>query len=229
MNLRLLSLLSLAACASQGPTQYAQGVPVAPRAPAFTPTFDAPITVGQPGYVGPVENLPRSPYSRVLPETPETRKEPGIWAADKPRDDGPPGWKTRPPLILDVMLPLESDTDPAHEAAYHRQARACAIVADTTLRSLFEESELFSVTLDERACLAAMLYQHCVLRGGRKILESQARGVPVHEVVWIANRAMGASSSAFSKATCAKKGQTDWVMRVYGLASKKWDMFDWRM
>lgn len=31
----------------------AQGVPVAPRAPAFNPALDAPITVGQPGHGSP--------------------------------------------------------------------------------------------------------------------------------------------------------------------------------
>jgi len=89
----LLLILLLSACAAN---QSAF-----PVAPPFSPVLDAPVTVGQPGYVGELERAPRSPHKRVLPQTPETRKEAGIWAANAPSQTEP--------VLLGVRLPVPPD------------------------------------------------------------------------------------------------------------------------
>jgi hypothetical protein len=96
-------LLSLAmGCSSGKPSEYQRGTyrpaPAAPRAPTFTPTEDAPNTF-QPGQPSPVQPGPRP--ARVLPETPETRKGPGLWSTNPPTASG----ENHQPKFLDVPLP----------------------------------------------------------------------------------------------------------------------------
>lgn len=83
-----VAVLLLVGCGVAAPAkhgQYAQGAPVPPRPPAFTPAQDAPHTVGQPGTLAPPRQYPRAPPGqRVLPETPETRRGPGLWGSTPP-------------------------------------------------------------------------------------------------------------------------------------------------
>jgi hypothetical protein len=100
----LICLVSLLmACATASPTEYKQGVYTPARAPTFNPVEDAPHTVGQPGYVGRPESLPRSPNKRILPQTPETRQEPGLWAGDEPMASLS---NQREPKILGLIAPF---------------------------------------------------------------------------------------------------------------------------
>lgn len=151
------------ACASGAPPrEYRQGVPVVPSAPPFSPVTRAPITVGQPGYVGPLEGLPRSPYGRVLPETPGTRKEPGLWAAEVPKasdsDDGDPA-------VILIAAPLAPPNASTHELMRISQ---CALGArDLFAHSLgnlsYEASALSIKQLkQEGRCIVARVYRVCV-------------------------------------------------------------------
>jgi hypothetical protein len=152
--MRLYPLLFLlAACASSTPTQYAQGVPALPRAPAFNPTLDAPITTGQPGYVGPAENLPHSPHRRVLPETPDTRKEPGLWAAE------PPTSATGDvPEILGLALPPLDLDDSAESLANQKD---CADRWAKVLRQSGLGRQRPKMPPAEQRCAAALMYVLC--------------------------------------------------------------------
>lgn len=72
--------------------------PAAP--PSFNPAEDAPHTF-EPGRPSPLQPGPRP--TRVLPETPETRKEPGLWAATPPRGSVD---ESDEPSVLGVRLPF---------------------------------------------------------------------------------------------------------------------------
>lgn len=145
----------ISACATDGaaPTIYGQGIPVAPRPPAFSPTLDAPITTGQPGYIGPAENLPRSPYGRMLPQTPETRKEAGIWAANSPKD--------APAVHLDddLSIPLPENASP--EAISH--AKRCGAAVYKVFTGDKELEQILLRALDEpRKCMLALSWRYCM-------------------------------------------------------------------
>jgi hypothetical protein len=144
--------LLLAACGSPR-RQYAQGAPLAPRPPAFSPTTDAPHTVGQPGHVRPATRMEPNPRpGRVLPETPETRRGPGIWASGAPSDGAERG-----PQILDVPLPIgDTLTDPKD----YWLTDECAVMMDRAARKVVGKTKL-STTM--RQCLAAQQYLTCTI------------------------------------------------------------------
>jgi hypothetical protein len=73
-----LMCCAFACAAPETPRTLRRGA-TAPAPAPVRPGVGAPV-VGQPGYVGPLEELSKSPHGRVLPETPRTRREPGIWA-----------------------------------------------------------------------------------------------------------------------------------------------------
>jgi hypothetical protein len=157
---RFLPLLLLLACSTPTPRAFRQAAPVAPEAPPFDPTTDAPTTTGQPGYVGDPERLPRSPYTRVLPPT----REPGLWAADPPRASLPEGNGQ----ILGVEPPF---TEPAELAV----AKACAVDAYVAAEALQLRQRLESMRPEARACAAARAWWLCAEDADEA---ARARGSP---------------------------------------------------
>jgi hypothetical protein len=147
LNLLLLILSLLTACAAN------QSAFPAPRPPSFSPTMDAPITVGQPGHVGPMVLPPRSPHTRVLPQTPETMKAPGIWASDEPL-----GIVAPEIFGLPMPLPTSAPNDPRLDAL----ARRCASSMDATAREVGVSPIPDGVSVDVRMCLAMHLYNYCL-------------------------------------------------------------------
>lgn len=142
--MRYLLLLFLTGCAAN---QSAVPLP-----PPFNPMTDAPITIGHPGTIHPGPRIEPNPKpTRVLPQTPETRREAGIWAASLN-----PDWKEQP--ILDVLLP-----PPEGETDFDRGIRWSCVVrvarhatAETELRGTVPYSEA------ERRCMAARMLWTCV-------------------------------------------------------------------
>lgn len=142
----------LAACATSRPTEYHQGAFVPPPPAPVRPGVGAPV-VGQPGQPSPVQPGPRP--TRVLPETPETRREPGIWAGDPPRAPLSPV-----PLILGVPLPVPPDGDPTEAAT---PAHFCSNLLTRALDGMpHRRDELLQMKGEERvACFAARIYELC--------------------------------------------------------------------
>lgn len=161
----------LVACAPSAPSQYEQGAYRPPvRAPVFNPATGAPHTVGQPGHLDP-NAYPRSPYTRVLPETPETRREPGIWAANPPRTSvKPPKWEDREPVVLGIELPEPDDSS----EAFRMQNRICAEIF-----ARFDERYMKGAASTwgdvQRRCFVAFVYAECAQR--EKKWHAQATGV----------------------------------------------------
>lgn len=151
---RLLPLVVLLSACAAPPTLYGQGVPVAPRAPAFNPATDAPITVGQPGHLPGVRVAPQPQPkpARHLPQTPATRKQAGIWASQAP-DPEPLG------VLLGLTLPYPPD---AATEAEHEPTNLCAAVMGSEVKKAVGEAELRKLRPSVVACVSARLYAYCV-------------------------------------------------------------------
>lgn len=217
-------LVLLTGCGTARPTQYAQGIPTAPPAPTFNPAWDAPHTVGQPGYVGPVENIPRSPHTRTLPETPTTRKEAGLWSGESEGDTraalSTP--KDSDPRVLGVPLPiLEGKRGP-----YMAPVRECADELMGHIMGHPKFTDLTSLSPAQLRCFVARVHETCLKK------KMQDAEIPVHPSQILANadrRAhVGYSLSAafqFRKAACrgvrlpsAPTAIHDWLKLNWGIA-----------
>jgi hypothetical protein len=114
MRYVLLCLLCLG-CASGAPTTYSKGTL---RPPPPAPTRPG---VGLPAYEPGVRPMPPQPNPaprRVLPQTPETRKEPGLWASEAPEATPSAG-------IYDKPWPVH-ERKPHHRVGAHPQFEAPA-------------------------------------------------------------------------------------------------------
>jgi hypothetical protein len=153
-------ILLLSACASGH--EYHQGA-YRPAPPVFVPSQDAPHTF-RPGRLSPVQPGPKP--TRVLPETPETRREPGIWASG---GGDAPGWNDPAPRIavLDVEIPMPPEIVTAWDAMLAVQ---CSMRADVGLRTEHRLlARLRGMTPQERRCLAAAAFTHCAIRIGQRL------------------------------------------------------------
>jgi hypothetical protein len=149
---RWLLLVLLAGCA--GPhREFRDGAPV--RAPIVEPRTDyTPAGAGLPEYWGqPVESVERSPHARVLPQTPETMRGPGIWAAKDP-EPGVPG----DPLIRGVRLPFPPDAETDQEKW---PTFSCAVVASGVLNQPQYLLPFLRLTERQQKCIVAQIYHRC--------------------------------------------------------------------
>lgn len=143
MVLRLAWVVLLVGCAGM------QGVPVAPPAPAFNPSWDAPITTGQPGYVGPVESLQRSPHERSLPPT----KDPGLWSGDQPRASILPTID-----VLGIGVPVPDAFASKSNPAIH-----CAVLVASGIRTGNRLQEAFdALSLTDKSCFVTSAMWTCM-------------------------------------------------------------------
>jgi hypothetical protein len=87
--LAVLALSALTYCSStpDTPSEYHQGAYRAPPPPVLRPGVGAPTYSPhlQPG----IQVEPGPKLQRALPQTPETQRQPGIWASDAPEEEGP--------------------------------------------------------------------------------------------------------------------------------------------
>jgi hypothetical protein len=202
MRLTLL-LLALCSCAPATPRTYAQGAPIAPRPPAFNPTTDAPHTVGQPGYLAPhVEPEPGPKHGRVLPQTPDTRREPGIWAGGKPPATG------AGVVVLEtiILLPEPDEQEPM------AMARSCAndINAVPSADPLLRRS-ISAIPREERECLAASVFLACVAKAGALML---ALGENHDSPLMRGHDKIARAAAENMGAACNSRTMTDRVMRL---------------
>ena len=145
--MRLLPLLFLVACAAPH-RELKDGARLPPPEPR---TAYTPAGAGLPEYWAQPEPkpLPRSPYKRVLPETPETRRAPGIWASDVG------GEPKAPPTLLGVPLPIGVDEND-HVT---RTSRACVTLLHAAI--IKSGQALSGLSPQQRRCLGATLYFMC--------------------------------------------------------------------
>lgn len=144
-------LLCLAACSSTPNTLERGSYRPPPAAPAFSPTLDAPHTTGQPGPRA--RDVPRSPYTRVLPQTPETRRQDGIWASDVPMD------LPDLPMIDETEIPFPAEAETDGEKFLTRE---CAMMMNGSTGIWDPIDKRLTWRGKERRCLAALLFAACV-------------------------------------------------------------------
>lgn len=171
---RLLPLLLLAACAGTTPAVVCDGVEVSCPPEAFTHPGYTPAGAGLPEYRPTEEReaAPRSPYTRVLPQTPETRQGPGLWAGDQPQAALKTMWSARQPVALGVRLPGGEDRD---EPLLMREGvRRCAYEIDSFSRQTFTD-HLGRLALDEKICLVAALHLRCAIGQAKDVREAVSK------------------------------------------------------
>jgi hypothetical protein len=199
---RLLPLIILTACSTAAPAEYRQG---APMAPAFSPTLDAPITTGQPGYVGEPALAPRSPYTRVLPPT----KEPGLWAAEAPQASSSVIPDAR---LLGVALPFIQDGERVETAT----TLICAEKWRRALAASDVAEKVSAMRERQRRCMVAMMFRWC---WGQldALADSQRR----HGVVNLTERRIGQrfkqTAERFVAEDCTEAPLTDQQQRWWAI------------
>lgn len=223
----ILFALLLTSCAS-GPSEFHKGA-TPTRAPSFNPTTDAPHTVGHPGHLRP-EALPRSPHTRVLPQTPETHAQPGLWATKASADEAhdPPEWMTRPPIALGWHIPLlMNDREEYLNDVFQYPIRRCAAMIDEVVRTVIPHDELAALSGDERRCVVALLNSHCLMLDLKRIEEARALGRTIKEETkeWLNRRA--SSATQFTKEACTR-GDKGRIKPVVQRAQDRWHLFERR-
>jgi hypothetical protein len=142
----LVPLLLLMACAPSAPNAYERGTLSRHPAPAQRPG------VGAPAYD------PRSPGARpepgprptrILPQTPESRRGPGLWATRDPLADMPAR------TLFGVPLPDPGDAEAKKIRAF------CARSVALASRHGEHDAAVSRLVEQERRCLAARLYHMC--------------------------------------------------------------------
>ena len=159
MTSRLALLCLLTACGTTSNhvlrRQLRDGVAVESPPVFVTPGY-TPAGAVLPEY-HPMEEAPaveRSPHSRVLPQTPSTRKEPGLWSGDAraaARTDDEP-------LLIGERLPYP---DGAVDELSRKMARACANLLNQSAHAVKSFDYILRRPNPIRRCIVANLYYHC--------------------------------------------------------------------
>lgn len=152
LHLAVVALSAAFACATPpAPTTYNQSALRPPPTPRFSPVEDAPHTF-KPGRPRPsVEPGPKP--TRVLPETPETRRGPGIWAGDEP--------KAGPQLlpVVGVVLPVP-DVDEEDDLGFAPQCAGW--LAEGVLDHPEFSKMLYDLPKNERLCVLLDTWGICL-------------------------------------------------------------------
>lgn len=206
----VLALLLLCACSSGG--EYRRGTHVRP--PAFHPAQDAPHTVGQPGHLQPRTEYPRSPHTRVLPQTPETARRPGLWSAtaSNTAPKRSPGDPIPNMQVLDVQVPHHAeardgwDTSPTEQCAASNEFVFMAGDGSLAARA-------YRLSADQRACLVALAQVSCVEEIFVRFSEAaRAAGVNPPLMPWMAKAVE--SAREWAAKACSRRQETPEVRAI---------------
>lgn len=139
------------------------------RAPTFSPTEDAPHTF-RPGQPPQVEPGPRP--TRLLPQTPETRRGPGLWSATPPVATADNG---SVPEIFDWNVPLPENDEPAAERI--KQCAAIMNVASAKVLHKYSVEQFDKMNIRWRLCWPHASVDRCLagmIQGARSDAERAA-------------------------------------------------------
>lgn len=193
--------------------EFRDGAPV--RAPVVEPrTAYTPAGAGLPEYWGqPVEAVERSPHARVLPQTPETRREDGIWAGGR-----------RPPedsVLLGFPLPVPDDASDLAKAVTRQCAR------DMTDAMTRAGVLLIAQTLDgtHRRCLGARLFEHCMSFARSVVTEIESTSAERFEEARKTAQQMDRFAKDYSARACGyvdMRGTPDRAFVATGVEYDRW-------
>lgn len=165
-----LLLFLLAGCASSPPrSRNLHDGPLVRAAPAFVAPGYTPAGAGLPEYLPTAEapTVERSPHRRILPETPDTRREPGLWAGDEPRAAKREDPNTRPMVIRGIPLPSPRNAStPA--------VRTCGHLTDSALGKF--QTLVTRLEKNELHCEVAREFLRCIRREGLKQKTAAVQG-----------------------------------------------------
>ena len=181
---QFLLLLALACSSSPDkPSEYHQGAFRPPPPPALRPGHGAPTYAPNalPGVL--VEPQPRP--TRFLPQTPETSRQPGIWASQDP--------DAEPAAIFDWNVPLpENDEEAAVQVK--KCASAMKAASDVTIRPYDVES-LDNANPDWRKCWPHAAVLHCLSKSKEELAHTAPSGRTYASVARATNHAKQAVSA----------------------------------
>lgn len=185
--MRWLALVLLASCAApQG--EFRDGARLPPPEPhtSFTPAG-----AGLPEYWAQpeAEAPPRSPYTRVLPQTPQSRKQPGIWAA---------GGQTELPVIHLANVGFEL---PADVTVFEWDTAA---LCGHNLKAAggVELNAISGLPDWVRACAVSRLYLGCLNGVRREAERRKASGVEYDAVAFKAFDRLHGAARHMEKISC---------------------------
>lgn len=221
----LLLCLFLAACAAPERHELRDGAPVRP-APVFVTPGYTPAGAGLPEYMpGPPEPVrvePNPRPTRLLPQTPESRRGPGIWAGDATFDDVMQEFG-----VLGVLLPFPAG-DSVEDAAMRGQVRMCAHIAREMFAAIMPENELAKATDADVICVVARAFRACALKDIARRDELKERGELYSPLINDLVERNRAAAQAFVDHACGPDSKTPWTARWTGEAMKNWDTYDKR-
>lgn len=168
-HLLIGAVMMMAGCASPGEHgSLHRGAARPVRSPVFNPAQDASHTVGQPGHVRPGD-VPRSPHARVLPQTPESRKEAGVWSASSPvasnETDG--GFK-----FFDVPIAPPAE-DMVPERSY---AAKCMVKIHQFTKDLLDRNPAVSKADHFKQCVLTSMVAACLGADAENVERRQGKG-----------------------------------------------------
>jgi hypothetical protein len=206
-HLAVISIF-LAACSStpDTPSEYHQGV-YRPATPALRPGHGAPV-VGQPGVT--VKALPQPAPGRLLPQTPETQRRPGIWASDIPKD------LPAIPKIDGTIIPFPDGASTDEDKFLTRE---CSMMVDGS-KGVWDPLDLRNDwTPAQRKCMAATLFHACIHRIDEINTMRRTNGELFRDVErWLPPAK--ASAAAFMRSSCRGVTMPPKYVEMVGASNK---------
>jgi hypothetical protein len=189
MTRPIILALAISACVSPS-TTYERGtlrpLPARPQ-PKVGPTYDP--------HVAPLPPQPQPKPGRVLPQTPETQREPGLWAANIPDDDDSLGG-TR---LGGMEIPYPLDAAMPHDKA---PARMCGLTMTATIERGGFSQRWLSHNPHVRHCLSARLYERCAAHLLKRHDKALADGYAVNPRDYAAAKSTDATARDFRADAC---------------------------
>lgn len=239
---------TLAGCSStpDAPSQYERGTyRPPPRAPTFEPNHDAPHTTGQPGHLRPMPQVEPGPRpKRLLPQTPETARQPGIWASEAPNQEGwaIKIWETdntifwilyRSPLVpkprehSDTLEAGEYDLEvPFNKGWPHRTkmtARRCIMDMSRAMAKTPSKRQYGPLASRQRACISAHLFEHCMDLGLEEFLALKDRQIKDKAAIADALNTLVDAAQAHKRERCRGVRLTASAKRVLADATEAFE------
>ncbi len=215
---RLLCLAVLMGCASTTPERselhrgtFAPPPPAPARPGVGLPTYDP--------QVNPLPPQPNPKPARLLPQTPETARQPGIWATKSPEQEEYERWsadREREPLVLGVHLRYPPGTIHEEES---RPTNLCAAKIDRLLRVLMSPDQISKLNPKERTCLAYRMYGLCASEDVWPNTKQPKRW-PEPSALWRHN--VWNAATTWAKDECPPDAATKAVQDAFDAAKAKW-------
>lgn len=213
----LLSMwLVLSGCATSGQSrEYHDGMPVR-TVPVFVTPGYTPAGAGLPEYMPGMDAAPAVPRGkdrRVLPETPQSRREPGIWASDDERRARPvPSVARWQRTLFGIELPLVEENPPGDSA---RLTNGCAAYAKYAAKLSGQDERALALPEQARACIAAKLFVACAKSAVDRHEQLRSKLESYDPALFKSEKAVEHRATEFEHAMCNGRHWTGEMNDIY--------------